>query len=294
MSAMKIVLLGSNGQLGSDILRINSKKKYPLEIIALTRKDLDVTDRASIKSKLQKYSFDVLINCISYTNTDLAETNVDLAFTINALSLKEIAELCKEKNARLVHVSTDFVFSDDSKKTPFNESQPTSPINIYGASKLMGESLIKFMLNDYLIFRVASLFGIAGASGKGGNFVETMIRIASEKGMLRVISDQIMSPTSTADIADVILQAIMRKIPSGIYHAVNNGQASWYDFAKKIIEKINLNVTVEPINACEYPSPIVRPAFSALSNHKLSQYVEPIREWEDALDDYLLEKGHIK
>jgi dTDP-4-dehydrorhamnose reductase len=290
---VKILLLGSNGQLGSDILRINLKNKYPLDITGLTRTHLDVCDRATLKSKLFQHTFDVLINCISYTNTELAEVNAELAFVINALSIKEIAEACKEKNASLVQISTDFVFSDNQKKIPLTESDSPAPVNIYGASKLMGESLAKLTINDCYIFRVASLFGIAGASGKGGNFIETMIRVGSEKGKLRVISDQIMSPTSTADIADSILKAIMQKIPFGIYHAVNSGQASWYEFAKKIIDKTHLNVTVEPVKASEYLSKIARPLFSALDNNKLSRLVGPTRAWEDALDDYLLEKGHV-
>jgi len=291
---MKILLLGSNGQLGSDILRINQKNNYPLEITGLTRADLDVSDKANIKSKLLKYSFDVLINCTSFTNTELAESNAEMAFAINAHSVKEMAEACKKKNARLVQISTDFIFSDNPHKIPLTELEPPAPVNIYGASKLMGESLAKLTLDDCLIFRVASLFGIAGASGKGGNFVETMIRVGSEKGKLRVISDQFMSPTSTADIADVILKAIMQKIPAGTYNTVNSGIASWYEFAKKIIEKTGLKVAVEPVKASEYISVITLPLFSALDNNKLSSLISPIRTWEDALDDYLLEKGHIK
>jgi dTDP-4-dehydrorhamnose reductase len=289
---MKILLLGSTGQLGSDILLAN-KKRYLLDIQVLTRDDLDLSEKKNIKNKLLQLSFDVLINCTSFSNTMLAESNPYMAFAINSQGVKEIAKACKEKNARLVHISTDYVFGDNPNKKFLTELEPPAPVNIYGASKLMGESLVKISLDDYLIFRVASLFGLAGTSGKGGNFVETIIRLGTEERMLNVVFDQIMSPTSTADIADVILKAILQRIPVGTYHAVNTGRSSWYEFAKIIIKKTQLNVTVKPVSALSYDSTIQRPSFSALDNGKLSRLVGPIRFWEEALDDYLIEKGHI-
>lgn len=287
---MKILLLGANGQLGSDILRENQKSNHPADITAWTRSDLDITNKEELVSKLKAEEFDVLLNCTSYHNTDQVEKSADTAFMINAFCVKEMALVCKEKNARFAHISTDYVFSTNNQL--LTESDNPAPLNVYGASKLMGESLAQAVCDDTVIFRVASLFGIAGASGKGGNFVETMIRIGREKGKLRVINDQIMSPTSTASIASIILKALQTKVPAGIYHAVNSGRASWYEFAKAIIEKASVNAIVEPMLAADYPSVAVRPSYSALDNSKLTKLIGPIPAWEEALDSYLQEKGH--
>lgn len=290
---MKILLLGANGQLGSDIFRKNLMNDNPMEIIAWQRADLDITNKEELQQKLKNQAFDILLNCTSYHNTDHAEKTADMAFLINAFCVKEMALICKEKKARFVHISTDYVFSHHPENQPLTELDIPSPLNIYGASKLMGESLAQTAHDDTIIFRVASLFGVMGASGKGGNFVETMIRIGREKGKLRVISDQMMSPTSTASIAEVILKALQMNIPGGIYHTVNSGNTSWYEFAKAIIQTASVNAVVEPMLAADYPSVAVRPSFSALNNNKLTKLVGPIPTWQSALDSYLREKGHI-
>ncbi len=290
---MKILLLGANGQLGFDILRKNQKKTHPLDIVAWQRADLDITDKDELIKKLRAQPFDVLLNCTSYHHTDHVEKTADLAFTINAFSVKQMALICKEKNARFVHISTDYVFSHSPQNQPLTEFDNPAPLNVYGASKLMGESLAQAVHEDTIIFRVASLFGVAGASGKGGNFVETMIRVGREKGQLRVISDQMMSPTSTSSIASIILKALETKVPSGVYHAVNTGIASWYEFAKTIIQNAGVKATVEPMSAAEYPSIAMRPSYSALNNNKLSKLVGPIPTWQDALNEYLREKGYL-
>lgn len=289
---MTILLLGANGQLGSDIIRMNQISETPHEIIALERSDVDISDLNALHHKLARYSFDVLLNCTSYHNTEQVEANPAIAFEINAFAVKEMALICKEKKARFIHISTDYVFSQSD--APLCETAAPAPLNIYGASKLMGESLARTSYDDVIIFRVASLFGLAGASGKGGNFVETIIRNGKAKGELRVISDQIMSPTSTADIASIILKAIHLHIPSGIYHAVNSGHASWFDFAKNIIEQCGINATVSPMPAKEYPSVATRPSYSALDNSKLSKLIGNIPAWEEALTRYLIEKNHIQ
>ncbi len=291
---MKILLLGANGQLGSDILRANQQRIDPVELIAWQRADLDISNKSELRSKLTEQSFDVLLNCASYHNTDLVEKTADTAFLINAFCVKEMALICKEKNARFMHISTDYVFSHSPHNEPLTEKENPCPLSVYGASKLTGEALAQAVHDDTIIFRVASLFGITGASGKNGNFVETMIRLGREKGQLRVISDQIMSPTSTANLAQLILTALQKNIPSGIYHAVNTGSISWYEFAKAIIEKTGINATVEPMPAIEYPSIVMRPSYSALNNSKLSQLIGPIPGWQEVLDAYLIEKGHMK
>ena len=289
---MKILLLGAAGQLGSDLLRLAVDEIAGCEITPWTRAQLDVERIESIRAVLATWDFDVLINCTSYHKTDEVEQEAQRAFVVNAHAVQIMAESCREKGARFVHMSTDYVF-DGSRRSPYGEDDAPAPLNVYGASKLMGEALSRGAHEDTLIFRVASLFGVAGSRGKGGNFVETMIRLGRERGALRVINDQIMSPTSTADAAAAILRAVGAGIQPGIYHAVNSGQASWYEFACRIIEYAGVAATVEPIPATEYPLPARRPAYSALDNTKLAAAVGPIASWTDALERYLDARGHL-
>lgn len=289
---MKILLLGANGQLGQDIQKIAPDN---VEIEAITRNQLDISELNSISDFLANKSFDVLVNCTSYHKTDEVESNAKKAFDINAFAVKAMAKACENSGARFIHISTDYVFGGDKHDSPLTENAMPAPLNVYGASKLMGENLAKANCVDTVIFRVASLFGTAGASGKGGNFVETMIRFGKEKGHLKVVNDQYMSPTSTLDIADILFKFLSANGPAGTYNVVNSGQASWYEFAKKIIEKSGVNATVDPVPATEYPTPALRPSYSVLSNKKVGDIIQQnIPTWETALERYLVEKGHLQ
>src|SRR5262245_2973129 len=186
---MKAVLLGPNGQLGSDIRATNQKKGEPLSITPIDRTKVDLGDIGAAAAVIRSLDFECLINCSSYHKTDEVEQNAPLAFAINAHLVRALAEICLEKKARFIHISTDYVFGGQQKRIPLTESDAKAPINVYGASKGMGEDLALLVGGDVLVLRVASLFGTAGASGKGGNFVETMIRLAKEKGRLRVVAD---------------------------------------------------------------------------------------------------------
>ena len=289
---MKLLLLGCNGQLGTDLLRAHAANSRGFTIEQLSRVELDCADTLAIAPALAQRDFDVLINCTSYHKTDEVEANAQQAAAINAFAVKQIALACARKRARFVHLSTDYVF-DGLSDRPYLETDAPGPLNVYGATKAMGEALARVNCDDTLIFRVASLFGVAGASGKGGNFVETMIRVGKEKGALRVIADQRMSPTATADVAEMILAALARRIRPGTYHAVNSGQASWHEFATRIIQRAGVNAPVDPIPATAYPLPAQRPAYSVLDNSKLAKLIGPIPHWTDALDRYLQAKGHL-
>ncbi len=289
---MRVLLLGSNGQLGTDILSANVRRTRPFELAALRRQDLDVSAVDQIKPTLHSHDFDVLINCTSYHKTDEVETNAGLAFTINAHAVKAMAEACRAKNAKLVHISTDYVFSGNDQR-PYVETDCAGPINVYGASKLMGETLARRAHDDVYVLRVASLFGVAGASGKGGNFVETMLRVAREKGEVRVVGDIVMSPTATADVADMIFAVLDKKAEPGVYHAVNTGSATWYEFAREIIQQAGIDATVTPISSDEYPTAAKRPPHSALDSAKMASVVGPIPSWQEALNRYLVAKGYV-
>ena len=288
---MKVVVLGPNGQLGSDIFAANARNGGGIDIEGVGRDVLDVTDLDRIEGVLGPMSFDALVNCTSYHKTDEVEKNASLAFTINAYAVQRMATVCDGKGARFVHISTDYVFSGDATEPYVEEDQP-GPLNVYGASKLMGEGLARNAHDDTLVLRVASLFGVAGASGKGGNFVETMIRVGKEKGELRVVDDITMSPTATEDVARALLKMLQTEAPPGIYHVVNSEPATWYRFAVEIVKGAGVRAEVTPVTSEEFPTVAARPPYSVLDNEKVGGIVEGMPSWRDALQRYLRAKGH--
>lgn len=289
---MKALLLGPNGQLGTDIRFANDRRGEPIEIQSIGRAQIDLSKIEAAISALRELKFDALVNCSSYHKTDEVEANAQQAFTINSHLVRRLSELAAEKHARFFHVSTDYVFGGQRQHSPLSEDVPKCPVNIYGASKAMGEDLALLHGGDTVIVRVASLFGVAGASGKGGNFVETIIRLAKEKGELRVVADQTMSPTSTADLAGAMINMILAKAPPGIWHIVNSGTATWFEFAERIVSDANVKARMIPIRTAQFPTPAARPRYSALDNSKFSKAIHVLRPWQDALKDYLVAKGH--
>jgi len=291
---MNVLLLGPNGQLGHDIRRAHDEAGSSLELFPLGRDRLDVAAPGAVERVLDGFEFDALVNCTSYHKTDEVEDNATLAFAVNAHAVQAMARACAAKRARLVHVSTDYVFGGDvACARPLREDDPTAPVNVYGASKAMGETLACLACDDVVVLRVASLFGVAGASGKGGNFVETMIRVGQERGALRVVGDQVMSPTATADVARIVLRMLTDGCAPGLYHVVNTGPASWFEFAREIVHRAGIDVTVTPCSSAEYPTRAARPRYSALDNEKISAAFGPLPPWQDALERYLRAKGHV-
>lgn len=294
-NSMKILLLGPNGQLGNDIKQIHNQFYSHYELICLDRNKLDVAKTENIKPKLIDYDFDILINCISYNKTVDCETNAKQAFLINAFSVKEMASVCYETGAQLIHVSTDYVFGDTDLQKPLTESQPPAPLNVYGCSKLMGESLAQTCHENVIILRTASLYGISGANKQPpGNFVEHILQTAHSTHKLKVVTDQLMSPTASFDLAKMIFKMIEVNAPTGIYHAVNSGQVSWFEFAKEIIKNTKIDAKIEPISSATYQAKMRRPTYSVLDNSKLTNYIGNIPSWQDALYRYLAHrKAHV-
>ena len=290
----RVLLLGPNGQLGHDILRAHGKAGEPFDLVPLARGKLDVAEPGAVERVLGGLDYDAAVNCAACTRVDEVEGNAALGFAVNAHAVQAIAQACAARRARLVHVSTDYVFGGDVERaSPLREDDPTAPVSVYGASKAMGETLARLASDDVVILRVASLFGVAGAGGKGGNFVETMIRAGREKGALRVVDDQTMSPTSTADVARVIVRMLTDGCAPGLYHAVNAGSATWFEFAREIIRRAGVEATVTPCATGEYPVRAARPRYSVLDNTKVSAAFGAMPSWEDALDRYLHAKGHL-
>jgi dTDP-4-dehydrorhamnose reductase len=290
---MKVLLLGPNGQLGTDIRRSVEAGSAAFELETLGRERLDVSDPSALRAALGEAAFEVLVNCTSYHKTDEVEKNATVAFAINTHAVEEMARLCGAKGARLLHISSDYVFGGAERARPYAETDPPAPVNVYGASKALGETLARLADGGVTVLRVASLFGVAGASGKGGNFVETMIRVGREKGVLNVVDDITMSPTASADVAELLLDLLAAGAPSGIYHAVNSGEASWYEFAGAIIARARVAADVRPVTSDEYPTVARRPAYSVLDNTKIARALgRPVPHWTEALDRYLRDKGH--
>lgn len=285
---MKIAIIGSNGQLGSDLVKIFENNRY--KVVPLTHDDIDVTNFKLSKDTLENIRPDIIINCAAYVRVDDAEDFPEKVFAINALGARNIAIISKELDSILIYISTDYIF-DGTKGQPYTEEDVPNPLNVYGDSKLAGEHFVKNILEKYYIIRSSSLFGTAGSSGKGGNFIETMIKKVRNNEEIKVVDDMIMSPTYTKDLADTIKKILEIKLPFGIYNAINNGECSWYEFTKKIFEEMNIDANLSPIKTGKQKA--TRPRYSSLSNYKLKKYGIEIEDWNTALNNYLIEKRYI-
>jgi dTDP-4-dehydrorhamnose reductase len=284
---MKIIIIGSTGQLGTDLMKT---LKHKHEVIGLTHQDIEVTDYNSCLI-LKKHHPDVIINTAAFHKTDQCEEEPLKTFSVNAIGTRNVATISKEIGATTIFISTDYVF-DGSKNEPYKEDDTPNPINTYGISKLAGELYTKQNPKHYII-RLASLFGVAGASGKGGNFVETMITKAKKNETIRVVDDMWMSPTYTKDAATTIKKIMELKLPFGTYHAANRGYCTWFQFAKEIFKITDLDPAIKPIRTHQLKTKARRPRFSALRSIKLPKYDIQMREWKEALHGYLVEKGRI-
>jgi dTDP-4-dehydrorhamnose reductase len=289
---MRVLVNGANGQLGTDLC----KALQQLEVIPLTHKDIEIADMDSVKQALNKYKPDIIINTAAYVRVDDCEIEQDKAFLINALGARNVAVVVQELGAKLVHLSTDYVFGGEAqpRTTPYTEFDTPIPLSVYGKSKLAGGNFVRHLCQKHFIIRSSGLFGVAGASGKGGNFVEIMLRLARERSELRVVNDQVFSPTYTKDLAQKIAQLITTEY-YGIFHITNRGSCSWYEFAKEILKLANLKTRVIPITSNEYPQKARRPRFSVLDNYHLRLLgMDDMRTWQEALRNYMISKGHVK
>lgn len=268
---MKILLAGINGQLGQELHPMLVKLG---DVTWVDRETLDLSQPDMIRQVIAEVKPDLIVNACAYTAVDKAESEPDLAMAVNGSGVGILAAEALKLGARLIHVSTDYVF-DGSQSHPYQETDPTNPIGVYGRSKLAGEEAIQQVGGDYIIVRTAWVYGVGGV----GNFVKTMLRLGSSRDELRVVTDQVGSPTWTKDLAEAIVCMIQNSPESGIYHYTNSGVCSWYDFAIAIFEEAKalgfpLQVQrVVPITTAEYPTPAKRPAYSVLSHRKISAVI---------------------
>ncbi len=283
---MKILVIGSKGQLGHELLIQGNNSGY--EILPADLPDLDITDKTQVKHWLERFQPSFVVNAAAYTNVDKAETEQNFAFAVNRDGPANLAEACAKFEIPLIHISTDFIF-DGKKSSPYIESDPVSPLSVYGKSKQEGENEVRSRLKKHIILRTAWLYGVHGQ-----NFVKTMLRLGREKEVISVVSDQFGSPTSAADLAEAVLQIISRikysdNINWGTYHYCGHGITTWHVFAKEIINLAKhyipiKTITVKPISTAEYPTKATRPCFSALDCNLIKKnFGINIKPWQDSL-----------
>lgn len=296
---MTILIIGANGQLGSEIQKILSLGYSELGGLPLYYKDcmvlsvdvdeLDITDSNAVDQFFLKHKIDLVFNCAAITNVDGCETNENLAYNVNALGAKNLAIACERYASRLIHLSTDYVFSGESK-APYVETDIPSPKTAYGRTKLAGEIFVTEHCHNSLICRTAWLYGY-----EGNNFVKTMLRLGKEKDVIKVVNDQVGNPTSAVDVAyQLLLLASSKEI--GIFHCTCNGEAvSWYTFTKNIMVTAGIDISIIPCTTEEFPRPAKRPAYSALTNKRLRETIgDSMRKWEVALDSFLNTYLHME
>ncbi len=284
---MKIMIAGANGQLGTELQRQLTAGKNTIaalpneianaDVCCFDIDTLSITDKTALEQYMLAENPDVVINCSAYTNVDGCEENPQLAFAVNAVGARNMAIACEKANAKLIHISTDYVFSGEAS-TPYSEYDVPNPQSVYGKSKWAGEEYVKAFCSKRFIVRTAWLYGYAG-----GNFVKTMLRVLKQNGAAKVVNDQVGNPTNAEDLAyHLLLLAITEEY--GTYHCTGEGVCSWYDFTKEIARLANIKAEVTPCTTEEFPRPAKRPAFSALENRMLTATIgNHMRPWQEAL-----------
>ena len=279
---MDIALLGANGQLGTDLHRtLRAHKVAPLTI-----DDVDVTDHARTRAVLKDLRPEVVLNTTAFLRVDDCETQPDMAYAVNAVSVLNMVRIANDLDAVFVHFSTDYVFDGKALQPYTEESQPL-PLSVYANSKLAGELLVRAYAKKYFLIRSSGLYGKAGSMGKGGNFVETMLAKASRGESIRVVNDQVLTPTYTVDLADQAARLLSTQ-HYGLFHMSSEGSCSWFEFARAIFDIAKIDADLSPTTSDVYKTPAVRPRYSVLENARLKELgLNQMRDWREALAAYL-------
>jgi len=277
------VIIGSNGQLGSDLVEVFSEKH---EVIGLNHSDIEVSDIDSVRSVLASIKPETVINTSAYHNVPLCEQNPDLAFAINGKGVLNLAKVCTDHNARLVHYSTDYVF-DGEKKQPYVETDYCNPLNVYGVTKLSGENFALNYASRPYVIRVSGIYGKTPCRAKGGNFITTMVKLAKEKPEVKVVTDEIVTPTPTSTIALNTLKLIDSDA-YGLYHMTSEGACSWYEFAEVIWEVLEFKIPLLKSSIKDAVQQVKRPSYSVLMNNNLKRIdCNLMKDWKEELIGYL-------
>jgi len=282
---MKALVFGGNGQLGTDV--VEEFRKNELSVDAVSHQECNIINFELVGEIIEKRAPDFVINCAAFHKVDGCEKDEAKAMAVNYRAVENMANICKKQKIVFVHISTDYVF-DGEKKQPYTEEDMPHPINIYGKSKYEGEKAIQNIGGKYFILRVASLYGIKASSKQGGNFVETMIKLGTEKDEIKVVTDQYMTPTATMYVARQMIKLINTDF-YGIYHCTCGGFCTWYEFAKEIFKLMNINIKLTPITSEQYYVSFKRPKYTVLENAKLkSLNIDIMPPWKEALQKFIL------
>ncbi len=279
---MTTLLIGASGQLGSYLREVFKDH----DLVPLAHADLEVTAPAQVKEAVRKYRPSLILNTAAYHRVDECEDHPERAFAVNAVAVRDLALAAKEISATLVHFSTDYVF-DGRQRRPYREVDPPGPLSVYATSKLAGEYFVRAGLERYFVIRTCGLYGLEGSRSKGGNFVEAMLRLAEEGREIRVVGDQVLTPTSAKELARKVRQ-LVETGQHGLYHMTNHGECSWYQFASAIFDLSGLRAHLSETTTAAYGARAPRPAYSVLDNANLRGLgLDDLRDWRDALKDYL-------
>lgn len=284
---MKIVLVGSTGQLGSALARQLAGE----DIVSLSHAAIEVADPVSVRKAFEQYRPELVINTSAFHRVDDCESQLERAFALNCFAVRDLSLMCREFKAALMHFSTDFVFGDD-QRWPYKETDLPHPLSVYGASKLAGEHLVASVLPEHFLIRSCGLYHLGGSKSKGGNFVEAMLRKATIGGTIRVVDDQVVTPTHAPELARKVAQLIHTR-HYGLYHITCQGECSWFEFAAKIFELSGLKPDLRRTTSAELHAPARRPSYSVLENAKLKSLgMDDVKPWQEALADYLKARRH--
>ncbi len=285
---MRIAIVGADGQLGSDLVKALRPSH---DLIPLTQADIEVTSPDSVQAMLRTHQPELVMNMAAFHKVDVCEDEVEPTFAVNAYGVRTLALACRAHSAVLLHMSTDYVFgSDKTRSMPYVETDAPAPINAYGISKLAGELFVQYLTDRYYILRVCGLYGVAGSAGKGGNFVELMLRLAREGKPIKVVDDQRLTPTYTVDVAHQIA-ALIETGRYGLYHATSQGDCTWYEFAAEIFRQSELMPDLGRARTGDFGEKATRPAYSVLENKALQSIgLDQMRPWHEALGAYLKER----
>lgn len=280
---MKVLLFGAHGQLGTDLHRVFQAGE--IVVVPVTHEDLDVRNREGVLAAVMEVRPDVVVNTTAFHKVEECEEQPSISFDVNATGPRNLAQACHRAGCVLVHFSTDYVF-DGRQQTPYTEDDLPHPLSVYAASKLAGEHLMGAVFDRNFIIRTCGLYGLAGSKGRGGNFVETMLKKAASGSQIRVVDDQVLTPTFTADLAEVVARLIKTE-EFGLYHVSSEGECSWYEFARKILLLENLSADLRPVTTDQFGSLVNRPGYSVLDKRRLHGLGIMMPRWEDALERYL-------
>jgi dTDP-4-dehydrorhamnose reductase len=282
---MKIAVIGANGQLGTDV--VNAFRANGDEVIGLTHSDIELSNIDSMANSLRGLHPQVIVNTAAMHHVENCEREPEKAFAVNALGARDLASVVREIGASLIHVSTDYVF-DGAKGSPYEEFDAPRPLNVYGNTKLAGEYFVRSTVEKHFVLRTSAIYGQSPCRAKGGlNFIELMLKLAKERGEVRVVDSEFVTPTSTAELAQQIVQ-LSDSDAYGLYHATAEGSCSWYEFASEIFSATGTKVILKPAGPNDFPAKVARPKYSVLENRGLKQNrLNVFSPWQAGVRQYL-------